>query len=258
MKLKQSLADKLYVIAIEKLQKTDGDAAMAANPFIKSIKDKPDLLAELIGETYLRSAAVGYLRRHAADMRGGQTSPDTQARRATTQEQNDEDGGRLSDATQGVSAPSSPQKRDGLGRATDVAQANLARTSREPSKSYRKTMVEAKRKLTVMDTFQITERLSGGGSAGHKMAIGDVPISSLGRIAKRQSKAAWVNAREAELVFILNGKAQKQAHIPRGSKVRDIFDVPAVQLAIDEATKVATYQQRISTAMAPEVDNHAS
>ena len=144
-----------------------------------------------------------------------------------------------------VGAETGQPNRDGAdqGCVAENGQVAGVRPVREPSKDQRaaaKRVANTAAK-SILDTFKITMR------QGSVVPIGDMQIGSLRRIAEWHNKKAWVSGKEAEVLYILADKAARQAHLPDGAVVRDVFGVADVTQVIEEATKIADYQRKITT-----------
>ena len=205
-------------------------------------------LVEVVGETQIRVACLGYLERVAADMNnsesGGHPNGDARRRSAPDSPKRGADGGQISGDAQSWPASTAPQQiANGEGHATRDAHTAIARPVREPSKGQIAAAKRVGDKLatSIMDTFKITER------QGSRIAVGDVKAHSWGRMAKSNAKSTWVRARETELCIIMSAFVNKQAHVPKDANTRDIVSADAMKSAIAESAKIADYQSRITS-----------
>lgn len=164
---------------------------------------------------------------------------------APSRQPNDEIEGKQTAAHQGpmIPRPASSPDRGSEGQNFGAHQGqNWRAPSREPNAAQRKAAASVAKKVatTVLDTFSITER------QGSKTPIGDVPVSSYGRLLATLGKRAWVSSREYNLIYLLKTEADKQGHIPQGALTRDIFDVKSVEDKISTATDLALPREAVN------------
>ncbi len=237
-----------YTAAAVCLAKWDRLARLALPGFYERLTSVSAGLVEVVGETQIRVACLGYLERVAADMNnsasGGHFAGDIHPGPAPDSPKSGADGGQSSrDAQTGVASTAPQPIANGEGLSPSDARAPAARPVREPSKGQREAAKRVGDKLatSVLDTFKITERQGG------RTAVGDLRAHGLGPMWKQRSKRVWVGAREVELIRILDSLIGKHAHVPQDALVRDVLSAQVVEGAIMESGKIADYQGRITS-----------
>ncbi len=129
----------------------------------------------------------------------------------------------------------SPQSRE-TGAILEMPK-GLSRTapSREPTATDIEAAGDVARQAarTVLDSFRITMR------QGSKQAVGDIEVARYPGLLRQLGKRAWVSSREFNLIYLLNERAQKFAHVPAGHTTRDIFNADDVETMIGIATALA-------------------
>lgn len=89
---------------------------------------------------------------------------------------------------------------------------------------------------SILDTFFVTDY-----HKKHQIPLGDLAVSGLLKRASSAGRYAWVSARERELYLMIAAAASKQAHIPRNSRIRDIFSPEQVKEWVEMAGGSATH-----------------
>ena len=237
-----------YVAAVECLVGSEGFIVDAVPAFYERLIEDSAALVEVVGETQIRVACLGYLERVAADMNnsasGGHFPGDTHPDPAPDSPKRGADGGHLSSDAHPSPASTAPQPiANGEGQTPGGTHAETARPVREPSKGQ---IIAAKRAAvvqagSVFDTFRITER------QGSRVAVGDVKAHAWGRMARNNVKSTYVKAMETELCLIMAAYVDKQAHVPAGADTRDILSKEIMEAAIEESKRIAGYQSRITS-----------
>ena len=225
---------RLHAVASRILADEGGDMARSAR----------QLWAKLDADTELKTQAMlCILDAVSEDMHGmpgaGHISvaDEGPAMNAPARQQNGDGAGldHHSDEGQPSLARPSPQSREAGAIRCVPAGRILPAPAREPSAAAvaakgRAVLMSAQ---SVLDTFRITER------QGSMTAIGDVKISSYGRLMRTLGKRSWVSSREYNLICLLKAEADKIAYIPEGFTARDIFDTKLVEEKIRMASQLA-------------------
>jgi hypothetical protein len=107
-------------------------------------------------------------------------------------------------------------------REPSVAARNAARTARAAAAQ------------SVLDTFKIS--IAGG--AG--LVLGDIPVDALPRLIATTGRTAWITSRQHHLLHTIKSHVDKQAHIPKDAKVRDVIRPDLANQMIDSASSEAS------------------
>lgn len=87
---------------------------------------------------------------------------------------------------------------------------------------------------SVLDSFAIIDR------NGERLPVGDIYVSSYGRLITMTAKRSWRAHREHHLIVLLKNEAERRAaFIPADAKTRDIFDAKTVEHLLTMATTLA-------------------
>lgn len=240
---------RIYEVAREslRLHPKDGEAAVEAMLATLGMNAELDFLA---GEV-LRKETRYYL---AEARGGGHRGPDAQETGApATSSAGVGDKDQTSDDTQRGSVPSTHATplsgfavplagADDKGHVVDEAHRDRAQSAPAPRPRQVKHHAVATQTIvkSIFDDFKVTRR------QGSREPIGDILMASLSRLAKHNDKRAYVNDRERAVYCQILSWAEKQAHIPKDARVRDVLDVKLLKSFIEAAIEVADARARIT------------
>ena len=203
-------------------------------------KVREKLWQRLQGDTELRDEALtGLIAAVATDMRGDagavMTMPKGQAMYAPAT--NGDAAGQSVNAEKGqdeIARPPPQSREEGADDSLPKGRSVNA-PSREPSEVQIRAAGKVAKAAaqTALDTFSITLR------QGSRQMVGDILVSSYPTLVRRLNKRRWVSDREYNLVYLLNEKAEKFAHIPPGHTTRDVFSADDVKGMIKIAAALA-------------------
>ena len=93
---------------------------------------------------------------------------------------------------------------------------------------------------SIFDEFKVTLR------QGSRVEIGDIYFAGLPSLVKQSGKRAWISDRENEIFRQILSWSRIQAHIPKGSRIRDVMDVKTLEAFIEGAAMSADIKAKLT------------